>query len=208
MEKKKKTSLDFESSDYSLWAEKIKEKFSLDSEKELAGILGIQPSGFSHFKRSNRFPFDKVVELYIEKGLSLDGLFGIKDTALIHSKKELIKEKSKYDIPFLLNKNNALSIPMLISQNESSSLVAFTQDNMIYIINTSVNKYIKKANYLLEKNDIYYIRNIDMTLDNNFEICEINNHDSKGHVFSKEELEKFTIVGMVEYSLKAELQRV
>lgn len=117
-------------------------------------------------------------------------------------------EKNAHDIPFLFNKNNSLSIPMLISQNESSSLVAFTQDNMIYIINTGVNKYIKKANYLLEKNEIYYIRNIDMTLDNNFEICEINNHDSKGHTFSLEELQKFKIVGMVEYSLKVEVQRV
>lgn len=208
MERKKTAALDFENSDYSIWTERLKGAFNLKSEKDVANLLGIQPSGFSHFKRTNRFPYDKVVELYIEKGLSLDGLFGIKDTVLMHSKKELIKEKSKYDIPFLLNKNNALSIPMLISQNESNSLVAFTQDNMIYIINTGVNKYIKKANYLLEKNEIYYIRNIDMTLDNNFEICEINNHDSKGHVFSNEELEKFTIVGMVEYSLKADLQRV
>lgn len=208
MERKKTVALDFENSDYSIWTERLKGAFNLKSEKEVANLLGIQPSGFSHFKRTNRFPYDKVVELYIEKGLSLDGLFGIKDTVLMHSKKELIKEKSKYDIPLLLNKNNVLSIPMLISQNESGSLVAFTQDNMTYIINTAANKYIKKANYLLEKNDIFYIRNIDMTLDNNFEICEINNHDSKEHIFSVEELQKFTIIGMVEYSLKAELQKV
>lgn len=207
MEKKKTTALDFENSDYSTWTERIKRAFNLKSEKEVANLLGIQPSGFSHFKRTNRFPFDKVVELYIQKGLSLDGLFGIKDTS-INNKKELVRGKSKYDIPLLLEKDKVLSVPMLMSQNENSSLMAFIQDNIIYIINVDVNKYTKKANYLLEKNDIYYIRNIDMTLDNNFEIYEINNHDSKGHIFSVEELQKFNIVGMVEYSLKAELQRL
>ena len=47
-----------------------------------------------------------------------------------------------------------------------------------------------------------------MTLDENFEINEINNGASKGHVFSSEELKKFNFIGMVEFSLKAELQKL
>lgn len=207
MEKKKKAGLDFENSEYSLWTEKIKKAFNIDSEKDFANLLGIQPSGYSHFKRSNKFPFDKIVELYIEKGLSLDNLFGIKSTTTI-SRKEQDREKNKYDIPFLLNKDKVLSIPMLLSQNENNSLYVFSQDNILYIVNTSIKKYTKKANYLIEKNDVYYIRNIDMSLDGSYELYEINTQNISKNTFTVEEFEKFNIVGMIEYFLKAELQRV
>ena len=53
--------LTFENKEYQKWIDNFKIKTNIIHDKDLAEELDLTPSGYSHFKRTNKFPYEKFI---------------------------------------------------------------------------------------------------------------------------------------------------
>ncbi len=188
---------------FQLLINKLKKIYSLKRDKDIAELLGILPAGYSTLKKNNRFPYDKIVHLAIRDNFSLDDFFDIEEHKNISSNKEKRNKELDDDftdinkIGFLNKENEYIHIPSLF-QNKNTKYKAFAQNNQFYIIDTSVTTYTASNVYLIEKDGIFYIREIDASLKDTFLIKNINGTSDSFIEIDQATFENFNIVGVVE----------
>jgi transcriptional regulator with XRE-family HTH domain len=92
--------------------ERIKEKFSLKNETQVAKLLNVEQNTLSSWKKRNKIPYDKLDELALQNQISLDWILSGNDSKLAKHK-ELLESfeslsKEKQEIYMLRIKADAL----------------------------------------------------------------------------------------------------
>jgi transcriptional regulator with XRE-family HTH domain len=92
--------------------ERIKERFSLKNETQVAKLLNVEQNTLSSWKKRNKIPYDKLDELALRNQISLDWILSGNDSKL-SKHKELLESfeslsKEKQEIYLLRIKADAL----------------------------------------------------------------------------------------------------
>lgn len=78
---------------------RLKEKFSLKNETQVAKLLNVEQNTLSSWKKRNKIPYEKLDELAVENKLSLDWVLSGKESTenleLLQSFNQLTKEKQE-----------------------------------------------------------------------------------------------------------------
>jgi hypothetical protein len=165
----------------------------VESDTAIGEIIGLTTSGYSHYKRTNTFPFDKIVRIALENNLSLDEIFNNPNAKKFSNSSEM-----KDDMFVLINKNRHIKLPFF-RQNCDASLSAFIDKSDVYIIDTSM-KEVSNIDLLLKKESDYYIKSVKKEIDGNYLISNLPKSDTLSQdpiIFSKEAFEEFEIIGSV-----------
>lgn len=189
----RKLTLDYLNEDYQIYMRNFKMYMGVESDKAIGEILGLTTSGYSHFKRTNTFPFDKVVRVALENKLSLDEIFNNPNAKKFSNSSEM-----KDDMFVLINKNRHIKLPFF-RQKSDFSLSAFIDGNDVYIIDTSM-KEISNIDLLLKNENDYFLKSVKKEIDGNYIISNLPKSDTPSQdpiIFSKEAFEEFEIIGSV-----------
>lgn len=189
----RKLTLDYLDEDYQIFIKNFKMFLGVETDKDMAEIMGLTTSGYSHFKRTNTFPFDKVVRVALEKNLSLDEIFNNENAKKISNLSDI-----KDDIFQLINKNTYIKLPFF-RQNSEYSLRAFIDGVNIYIVDTGENE-VNNSDLLLKSNSDYYVKNVRKEIEGTYLVSNHSRVESCSDStlsLTKSEFEKFTIVGTI-----------
>lgn len=194
---------------YSEIIDRLKEEFNIEKDKEIAEILNISAASFFNYKKNDTFPYEKVVLACMDKNISLDSIFYKnkpetmdRDSSTTEISEGTTKDGSETNnVIRLLNDNDLyVSLPQFIKQNDNKSIFAFSQNNIIFFINIDKNICDMQDYYILKKNNAYFIRYIEVTVDDTYLIYSINDSgiatDTKFEL-TKEEFSKFEVLGTV-----------
>jgi len=192
--------------------QRFKEKFEISKDTEIADNLGVSPASFFNYKKNDTLPFEKIVLACIKKNISLDSIFydnqyiveqddidGL-SSSVINSQNKSEVEDLNHAIYLLNDKFSYVVIPQFVEQNKEKSIFAFVQNEIIFFIDTNKNVYETQSYYLLKKSNMYYIRYIEITVDDTYLIYSVDDNgvmtDTKFEL-SKEEFSNFIILGVV-----------
>ncbi|MBD3842326.1 MAG: helix-turn-helix domain-containing protein [Campylobacterales bacterium] len=196
-----KKSTNFSNEDFRNYIHRFSQELNIQKDKDIANELGISPASFYNFKKNDTFPYDKLVLACLKNGISLDYIFKGEISSSSNTTQAGYVEKEAFNtIPLIANSEHSIYLPAFIEQNEDNTIKAFIQNNIVFFIDVSVNSYATQGYYLLKKRDIYYVRYVEVSVDDTFVIYSV---DDKGLMtdtkfeLTHEQFENFEIIGSV-----------
>jgi len=195
-------SSEFEDKRFQKWIDKFKIICGITQDKELSKILEIAPTGYGQMKKNNRFPYEKIVLASIKRKISLDNLFAIKTDECINTKNINIQDN---EILSISNNDCKVVIPYVI-QNENKTLRSFVQDNIIYIVDISLNIYTSPSVYIIKSGDSYFIKKIKKSLNDSYILLDTENNIEPLKI-DEDKFKELKIIGKVTEFITFEISK-
>ena len=174
---------------FDYYANKLKAMYKLKTDSELTDILCVSQPTISYFKRNNKIPFEKIINRLLADGESLDLFFDSKD-----SKKDV--QILKNCIFFIDRPTESISFPGLV-QNTGNSKKAFKWDSYLFIFDSKVTKYSGGGIYILNKEDYYFVKKIEIEINGSYRIKSFDS-ENEWMVMGQDEMATFSIAGKVQ----------
>lgn len=181
---------------------RLKEIAKIPNDRQLCFKLDILTPSFSNSKKRGVLPYKKIIAFCKNTGISLDLLFNNDNPTIdkLKSNVQNIDDKNIYNIPILQNESDflRLNFGQIL---DISNLKAYLNNNLIYILNESLNQLENETTYLIKSNEIFYVRHISIDFDGMYIL-----KDEKGNVekLNKETFSKINLIGKIIFSFSKE----